>query len=865
MNLFDRFNNRFARSSQMHTVGDVNSGPMEQPPPPDNINTTFVGQNNNTIEVTVSNYDCPEKWVNFNVPPSRTAPNISCPPNDVTSIPRTQSSGMFKSKLSVSASSSQLKRAKTPMSSFYNVSSDEDEQSDEEDAGKDVYGEVEISAIESASAFERRSLRIRRSLDKAKAALPVDFADRIGVAPMMTDSTYRDRSTTHHTRPRVEAMEDPAGSDEEDYLGRPPTGDEEFANDEKPEDTEQHKISASSKGGSFNPPESLGIVDDKEQCISSSTASSKSSTVGYNQYGIQWDAEPLRPLEEIMPDFRKKPSGSTYLLRSVAQRSGCRCALCGHDSLLLFPVLDASLALANWNLWSPVTKGHGRFSHHERSQPFHTTTTEIQSKLVVFRQCRGWYEVLNEDQQPIPHLTTVEQVRRAKPSTFLIRRDLRCLAAPPSLLIPPIKEARATGDGPQPPPFPSSVIAIATAPETLMNSTSEVLQAGTLMHYVTYLPHCSVKRGRKIKELGLLLATIRSPGSPMYRNKGGDNSSDLLPSRAYYIGLEDTTPAVFPPKFAISPVAGPENISGVHSLASILRKFRLPLSVRPIFMQDNFTSVDRSPKEPHVQPISFGNSSLLSCGLAAVQGLSFGDHNYLRLESVCRSDLLIISPVSSPERLFLITPSMLPDHVFQLGTSADPAFLRLLENHRLQATNFLAVAHPKETLNYLVRHMRDVTREQRDSYATRKNSKVRTGGRNSAASVESQMTQEEIYRAYDEIDEIYFYIRHGYYPSKNRRPETPVKYESPQPTNKAPKEQGGQVTQPDVDSSVKRGPIAAADSMPQSRTGMPTAEELLAASLGTPVRNNSFHSKWTNGSGTLVTSTYRVQPKEYGI
>ncbi|KAF8565505.1 hypothetical protein P879_09410 [Paragonimus westermani] len=865
MNLFERFNNRFARSSQLPTVSDVNSGPMEQPPPPDTISTTFVGQNNNTIEVTVSNYDCPEKWVNFSVPPSRTVPNIACPPNDATTIPRTQSIGTFKSKLSVTASSSQLKRAKTPMSSFYNVSSDEDEQSDEEDAGKCVYGEAGINATESASAFERRSLRIRRSLDKAKAALPVDFVDRIGVAPMMTDSTYRDRSTTRHVRPRAEATEDPAGSDEEDYLGRPPTGDEEFTNDEKPEDTEQHKLSTSSKGISFNPPESLGIVDDKEQCISSSTASSKSSTVGYNQSGINWDAEPLRPLEEIMPDFRKKPSGSTYLLRSVAQRSGCRCALCGHDSLLLFPVLDASLALANWNLWSPVTKGHGRFGHHERSQPFQTTTTEIQSKLVVFRQCRGWYEVLNEDQQPIPHLTTVEQVRRAKPSTFLIRRDLRCLAAPPSLLIPPIKEARATGDGPQPPPFPSSVIAIATAPETLMNSTSEVLPAGTLMHYVTYLPHCSVKRGRKIKELGLLLATIRSLGSPMCRNKGGDDASEVPPSRAYYIGLEDSTPAVFPPKFAISPVAGPENISGVHSLASILRKFRLPLSVRPIFMQDSSTFVDRSPKESHMQPISFGNSSLLNCGLAAVQGLSFGDHNYLRLESVCRSDLLIISPVSSPERLFLITPSMLPDHVFQLGTSADPAFLRLLENHRLQATNFLAVAHPKETLNYLVRHMRDVTREQRDSYATRKNSKIRTSGRNSVPSVESQMTQEEIYRAYDEIDEIYFYIRHGYYPSKNRRPETPLKYESPQPINKSPKEQAGQATQPDVDSSPKRGPTAAADSMQQSRTGMPTAEELLAASLGTPVRNNSFHSKWPNGSGTPVTSTYRVQPKEYGI
>ncbi|VDP74858.1 unnamed protein product [Echinostoma caproni] len=659
-----------------------------------------------------------------------------------------------------------------------------------------------------------------------------------------------------------------SSEDEADASAQAPAADGDYAN---------YPRSNVDNRKSVIQPESRDAYSDVDDRSASNSSSSRGPSAYMSQSGILWCSEQPQPLEELVPRFRSNPPGSTYLTKAIAQRSGCRCALCGHDSLLLFPVLDTSLALASWASWSIPSKSHNRSAiGYDRNGvgPTVATVTEVHAQLAVFRQCRGWYEVLNENQQAIPHLTTVEQFRRAKPATFLIRRDLKCLAAPPTLLIPPPNDVRPNPDGPPPVAFPSSVVAVATSPDTLNNSVSETIPAGTLMHLVTYLPHCQLKRGRKVKELGLILATKRVPGSPIRRSPSGELSNgNNLPSRAYYIGLEDSTPALLPPKFSISPVAGPENISGVHSLASILRKFRLPLSVRPVYGTEGCGSFATDQTErlsngsASVNRNLSPNSTLFQCGLAAVQGLQFTEKHFLRLQSLCRGDILIFAPITSPERLFLITPSMLRDHVFQLGSSSDPAYERLLEGHRLQSINFLASAHPRDSLNYLVRHMRDVTREPRESYATRKTNRHKSEsvrGSNTDSGV-PDLTQEEMFQIYDDLDDIYFFIRHGYYPSKGRGGDTPNRTSESNNIIRSAKNSFSGPSQQTANSDQSETELMSRkQDNSQTRTNMPTAEQLLAASLKTPIRNHSFQTRWSNGSGNAA-STYRIQPKEYGI
>lgn len=88
------------------------------------------------------------------------------------------------------------KKTKTPASSFYRVSSDEeseDEESDEDgsdDSDDENYQTDENKKIRDSdssiiepndkNAFGRQSQRVRKSINRAKAALPTDFVDRIG-------------------------------------------------------------------------------------------------------------------------------------------------------------------------------------------------------------------------------------------------------------------------------------------------------------------------------------------------------------------------------------------------------------------------------------------------------------------------------------------------------------------------------------------------------------------------------------------------------------------------------------------------------------------------------------------------------------
>ncbi|VDP30261.1 unnamed protein product [Schistosoma mattheei] len=98
------------------------------------------------------------------------------------------------------------KRAKTPVSSFYRVSSDDDCDTCDEDEddvdnnnnnnnNEEYLDQCDDLIIKQSAAFERRSQRLRRSIDRAKAALPADFADRIEISDSLGDLPNQESSS----------------------------------------------------------------------------------------------------------------------------------------------------------------------------------------------------------------------------------------------------------------------------------------------------------------------------------------------------------------------------------------------------------------------------------------------------------------------------------------------------------------------------------------------------------------------------------------------------------------------------------------------------------------------------------------------
>ncbi|CAH8872323.1 unnamed protein product [Trichobilharzia szidati] len=827
MSVFERLQQRLARGSTTVRPQDTaqichknSSANSDQLPPMNYVIKVVEDRPTHQTTETMNNlppsYKHPRTWGSHSHS-SRILPNMSnsC---SIPSLPTTDTSvfkdnvtpdlevGISKSHfsrsqdfLNVPNTSSvtlnqqpRTKRAKTPLSSFYRVSSDDDDDGDEEedvdddaDVGNnnvDNLDQCDEINIRRSAAFERKSQRVRRSIDRAKAALPADFADRIEISDSVTDLPNQELSSETHFRKHRRSVSN-LGNDLNGPLDTHDPSSEENISDPRNSENEHYETQETLK--SIENITELSAKEEKpceidDTCNVKSTDNSELTSPHEEQSdnttaatpsdhlpkcgeslesslltGIHWHPGPPQPLSELMSDFRSGSSGKTYLIKAICKRAGCRCALRNYDSLMLYPVPDSTLASATWETWTAKDK----------DPRFPATVCEVQSKLILFRQCRGWYEVLNENYQPTPHITTIEQVRRTRSSTFIVRQDMRCLVAPPTLVIPSSSETQGANDDPSPLSLPPNLVSLACSPETLAYSKPDIIRAGTLLRYITYLPDCSLRRGKKIKEMELVLATERSNST-----KQMAITSDLLPvkppSRTIYLGTEDSTPAVFPPKLSLSTIAGPENISGVHLLSGLLRKFRLPLSIRPIPLPDSYNHSINGP--PMSRPSLFNTSRKVTSGLVAVQSLMFTEKHFLRLHSIYRGDILIIAPVASPERLFLITPSMLRDHSFQIGFTHDANYALLMENHRIQACNFLAIAHAHETLNYLVRHMQDVTREPRDSYTSRQQAKQRS---DLPPAPESYMSQDEICKAYDEIDDIYFYIRHGYYPSKVRKPD----------------------------------------------------------------------------------------------
>ncbi|BHF76128.1 hypothetical protein SprV_0501922600 [Sparganum proliferum] len=696
-------------------------------------------------------------------------------------------------------------------------------------AGANNEDPVDLDGLEPQEAY-RRNQHFRRSIQKAQASRSADFEDRITVPASIGQSRY---PSDERVRLSASSPSSSAGEDEEE--------EEEDEDDEEEEEgdgrTDLYPNGSRGGGGASRSP----------------------STAFVPRTGVQWPSDSPQTLLELMPKMRcAMGPQTTQFVRAICQRSSCRCLLRGHDTLMLFPLFDAILCEATWEKILDNHNAGSRSSGHFLSRLHShvpTSTSETVAKLIMFRQCRGWYEVMNENHEAVPHWTTVEDLRRARPPIFLVRRELRCLVAPQHLWLPPVQPPQAPiSDNCAPPPVPisSSIVSEAMTVNAISSSAACVLKPGTLLTYVDFLSSCSVKRGKKVKQLPLVLAVEKQ------RSTKQPDTAQTAPRKLYYLGTEEASSlAVFPPKLALSPLAGPENISGVHMLSSLLRKFRLPLSISPVAVPER-----RLNSGSNVSSLS-GDSGGVDYATAqsskpvnifpTVPGISFTERNFIRLRALQRGDILIVAPIDAPDRFFLITPTLLQDHLFQIGFSEDPIYHRLAASHRNRTTNFLSTAHPRESLSYLLRYLKNVTNEPRPPISSKFLEACRTQNQNSTQNFEissalakviyketgrdprvgpdCNFTPEQVDQVYEELDDLYFFTRNGYFPPKNRQRRVTAGTTRNLGTSESPSEACPVGQRTFLSKVATSGPLTPNHLSTGGQRQLPIAEQLLAASL----------------------------------
>lgn len=332
------------------------------------------------------------------------------------------------------------------------------------------------------------------------------------------------------------------------------------------------------------------------------------------------------------------------------------------------------------------------------------------ARLVLTSHNTSWYEVLNESGQSIPCWTGMKDVVRFRPRSFLLRKDCKCLLT-----------RNGSGGG----------------EFELQSNSTGIVKAGTVLNFLEYNKFRVLKH-RKVKEMPLV--------------KCSDTNGHLI-----FLNIDDKCP--------LSPIAGPDNISGVHTLRSLLQKFHLPISIRPVFGS----------------PISW---------------LPNSDRHYLRLNSCYRGDLLLIGSLRNPDQFFVVTPSMLDDHTFRVGDSELPFHTQMLEKYATRVQEFLTNCHPHESLRYLFRNLAEITNQTSYrmpvvpigaakelgpaagllpspgySHSAAGGPQMRTNPRPVSAGHlrrESQLSAEETDRLFDEVEDIYYYVRTGRFPDRSR-------------------------------------------------------------------------------------------------
>lgn len=390
-------------------------------------------------------------------------------------------------------------------------------------------------------------------------------------------------------------------------------------------------------------------------------------------FSLLWRRD-SQSLQELLDCYELADSSRSLLISIRCLREHCNCTLNNQEVLMLKAVRDAKLVSGSWNkLRPPHPSLKGAVS------PTSSTGSEKSIKVILTDYSSAWFEVLNENGASIPYWVSVKDIARHRPQLVFLRKDQKCLFA-----------RNKAGNG----------------NFDLSAESTGILKAGTVLNYIES-GKFRVQKNRKVKELPLV--------------KCSDNNGHLV-----FLGLED--------KCAVSPVAGADNISGVHTLESLLTKFQFPISVRPVF----------GPPLPW---------------------LSYSERYNLRLTTCNRGDLLFLASLSNPERFFVVTPEMLDQHAFRVGESELGHHVQLLEKHSTRVAQFLQSYHPFEALRYLQRHLDDATNQ----LVPRERCLPIPGGDAQVAPLPQQPPPGEVDDLLDEVEDIYFYVRTGRMPNHHQQ------------------------------------------------------------------------------------------------
>ncbi|VDK76178.1 unnamed protein product [Dibothriocephalus latus] len=211
---------------------------------------------------------------------------------------------------------------------------------------------------------------------------------------------------------------------------------------------------------------------------------------------------------------------------------------------------------------------------------------------------------------------------------------------------------------------------------------------------------------------------------------------------------------------------------------------------------------------------------------------------------------------TKPVNIFPTVPgiSFTEHHLFQIGFSEDPIYHRLAASHRNRTTNFLSTAHPRESLSYLLRYLKNVTNEPRPPISSKFLESCRTAppqnsaqnfeissalakaiyketGRDPRVGPDCNFTPDQVDQVYEELDDLYFFTRNGYFPPKNRQRRAQGNTLRNLASCESPSDACA-VGQRTLLSKVPTGsPLTPNHLSTGGQRQMPIAEQLLAASL----------------------------------
>lgn len=497
---------------------------------------------------------------------------------------------------------------------------------------------------------------------------------------------------------------------------------------------------------------------------------------------LRMKAKELIQQEKCDANFVYCVDQPSQLVRIECLKAGCKCVLKQEPALALKIVCGVSLVRGCWtNLqtsnshsakWNSISSAFERLQPNRSSQcqPSYDQSSSSSSHdqiPLIFTSCSPfWFEILRQrndtfQRSDILSWNSGKTLWKARPSMFLLRKQTKCILSvstngsrgPVTLDLDNVVHLH-----------PGTVLRLLDCKNCRLVSKSSSQFPSTAS-----LLQCEVVGSKSLAKYASLANNL-PPDDALYWFASG--------SRLVYLPLDDKTVSFYP--IATPPPNSRDNkntgwaYSGAHSVLTLLSYFPLPLTVRPVMDHSlaNWLTSSSSVKD--------GNAGL-------------------HLTSCYHGDLVFLEPIADcgpnmnnhgstgNSRFFVVTAEMLSQHRFILATSqSSQYFARELKTHASRVAHFLAAFHPACGLNYLLKYLEDVTHcsSVGPSHKPLTETLGPLGGESTTAShtavasiaasnllhleADERSKSPDLHALYDDLDDIYQYVRTGRLPSKQR-------------------------------------------------------------------------------------------------